>query len=403
MKKFFIWTVFDQILVSGGNFLTIFLGAIYLSLHDQGNLIILLSFYFFCLIASIALVYAPTQSLYPKFDNNSNYIFTGFLYHILISIALILLVVVSVHSMNLSDEVHISNNFLQSFLIFVFLQQIADYGRRVSYVIYSSFVSFCLSAMLYLPRIIGLLIVEPNNLNDFLMVLIFANVIDGILVVVFIVSKKIKDALVFEKYMLKQHVLFSRNIFYSAPIGWSVAYLPTLVLGFFSGPFLVGVLGTLRGIVGVANLFVEMIEVSAISHLASKNHKGEQAYVKLFFQRLIVGFTISWLIVFFLIYNFYRYGAEFVAPEFHEYQSIFLMLCLVYFIYFYGRMHVLYLRVFFNTKAEFYNSKVALVSTLLSFPLIYVFDIIGAASVLIVAQLFALFFTFKRYGLNVTA
>lgn len=397
MKRSLVWTALDQALVSGGNFLTIFLGAIYLSLHDQGNFIVLLSFYFFCLIASISLVYAPVQTVYPRLNGNPNYIYTGLVYHLLLSLGLIVTVVIAINGMNYSALISISSDSIKYFMAFILFQQIADYGRRLSYVFFNSFVAFNLSAFLYIPRILSLYLVKPADLDSALMILIASNVLIAVVVTAFILLKKIKQGLIFEIALLKQHMLFSKNIFYSAPIAWTVAYTPTLVLGFFSGPVLVGVLGTLRSIVGVSNFFVEMIEVSVISQLASRKQNGEIAYVKKYFVNLIIFFSALWLVLFLLVVLFYNEGISFVGDDFRQYRPIFLLLCVGYLIYFFARIHVLYFRVFYHTETELYNSRVALVTTCFLFPLIYLFDITGAASVYVLSQLSSLLFTLKKF------
>lgn len=401
MKKYFIWTALDQALVSGGNFLTIFLGAIFLTLSDQGHLIVLYSFYFFCLIISISLVYAPIQSVYPKLDENSNYKFTAFLYHILISLLLIMVVIAGIQGMSLSAALSISMDSVLYFIAFLFLQQMADYGRRVAYVFYNPKVAFFLSTFLYVPRIGLFMILKPSELDSVLLLLVSTSAFNAFIIILYTGVEKVRSSLSFEKNLLLQHINFSRNIFYSAPIGWSVAYSPTLVLGFFSGPVLVGVLGTLRSIVGLANFFVEMIEVSVISHLASRKHKGEERYVQKFFKSLIILFSIFWLVLLVASIELYDFGIAFIDDEFKQYRNIFLLLCVSYIVYFYARMHVLYFRVFYDTKPEFYNSKVALISTIVLFPLIYAFDIVGAASVFIIAQLLALIFTVNKFRLEV--
>jgi O-antigen/teichoic acid export membrane protein len=277
----------------------------------------------------------------------------------------------------------------------------ADYGRRVAYVFYNPKVALFLSTFLYVPRIVLFVILKPSDLDSVLLLLVSTSALNAFIIIVYTWIEKVRSSLSFEKNLLLQHISFSRNIFYSAPIGWSVAYSPTLVLGFFSGPVLVGVLGTLRSIVGLANFFVEMIEVSVISHLASRKHKGEEQYVQKFFRSLIILFSICWLVLLAASIELYDFGIAFVDDEFKQYRNIFLLLCVSYIVYFYGRMHVLYFRVFYDTKPEFYNSRVALVATVLLFPLIYAFDIVGAAVVFILSQAFALTFTVKKFGLKV--
>lgn len=401
MKRYYLWTVLDQATVSAGNFLTILLGAIYLSISDQGNFIVLLSLYFFCLVISIALVYAPTQSVYPKSEDNQNYIYTIFVYHWCLSIILALIVFLALGAINFSSLISIPQDSVIYFTTFIFLQQLADYGRRGAYVFSNASVAFCFSVFLYIPRVVALIVVQPAHLEDVLLVLVYASAIDAFCITVYMIYKKIKRRLVFDRHILIEHIRFSRNILYSAPVGWAVAYAPTLVLGFSSGPALVGILGTLRSIVGLANFFVEMIEVSVIAYLSSQNHKGASEYVKRFFRNLIFWFSISWLVFFVIIFQFYDFGISLIREDLLEHRWVFLMLFVSYALYFFGRMHILFFRVFCNTEPELYYAIASLVVALIALPLIYKFDIVGAALVYILIPFVSFLITFQKFKLKV--
>jgi O-antigen/teichoic acid export membrane protein len=401
MKKHFIWTALDQAMVSGGNFLTIFLGAIYLPITDQGNLIVLLSFYFFCLVMSVSLVYAPVQSIYPKLDDSQNYIYTSFLYHSILSVALAGIALLALNIMNLSALMSISGDSTVYFIAFILLQQLADYGRRTSYVFFNSFVALCFSFFVYIPRILAFIIVQPADLDDVLIILVCTSAISAVSIAIYIFYLKKLKKLLFDSSALKQHAEFSRNIVYSAPMGWSVGYLPTLMLGFFSGPVLVGILGTLRSVVGLANFFIEMIEVSVIAELSSKAHNGQKKHVQEFFMKLVLLFSFSSLVILWIIFKNYELAARLVNEDFLNFGTIFIMLCTAYIFYFYGRMYVLYFRVFQNTKPELYYSMWSFLVVVLSIPVIYMFDITGSAMVYIIVPLSSLFFTVKKYKLNV--
>lgn len=397
MKKYYFWSALDQIIVSGGNFLTIFIAAFYLSLNDQGNFIILLSFYFFSLIMSISLVYSPMQAIYPKTKDKYDYIYTSFLYHILLSLVFVAVSLLATKAMNSFGLIKIPTTTAFYFSIFIFLQQLSDYARRSSYVFINAFVAFCFSAFLYISRISLLLISDIHLLNDVIILLIYTSAFGAFIILSYVIYKKLKYKLQFNRTILNQHISFSKHLAYSAPIGWSIAYMPTLLLGLVSGPVLAGVLGTMRSLTGIANSFVEVIEVSVIAHLSKSHHTNKSAHIKTTFQILIFIFIVFWIIIFGLASEFYNTVISYFNKEFIAYSSILMLLWLAYLFYFLGRIHILYCRLLSITEAEFYNSIVSLITVVMFLPLIFFFEIKGAAIVYILSALFGALFTLKKY------
>lgn len=397
MKKYYFWSALDQIIVSGGNFLTIFIAAFYLSLYDQGNFIVLLSFYFFSLIMSISLIYAPMQAIYPKINYNTDYIFTSFLYHILLSLLFVTVGFLATKAISSSGLIKISTNTAFYFSIFIFLQQLSDYARRSSYIFMNAFVAFSFSALLYISRITLLLVSEITILDDVIILLIYTSALGAFIIFSYVLYYKFKEDLHFNITILNQHITFSKHIAYSAPIGWSIAYIPTLFLGFISGPALAGILGTMRSLTGVANSFVEIIEVSVLAHLSKSHYKNETAYVKTTFQILIFVFVVFWVIIAGLVFEFYSTVISYFNKEFLAYSYILMLLWLAYLFYFLGRIHILYCRLLSITEAEFYNSTVSLIIVIIFLPLIFFFDIQGAALIYVFTAFFGTIFTLKKY------
>lgn len=400
MTKKLTWTALDQVLVSGGNFLTVLLGAIYLSLSDQGNFVILLSFYFFCLVFSIALVYAPSQSAYPNASQKSTYSYTLFLYHCFITVVLMLIVVLIVFIMNASSQLTITNETIVLFAVFLLLQQLADFSRRTSYVFFSPIAALFCSGTLYIPRILAFLLIQPSSLNEIILLLVYTSIPSAIVLALYIIKTRLKESIFFDLEVLTFHIKFSRNIFLSAPVGWSVAYVPVLTVGYISGPVIVGILGTLRSIVGVANVLVEMIEVAAIPYLNSIKNKKYEGYIEDFLKRIASIFSIIALMAIGIVYNFYEQGAQLINKDYINYKDVFLMLCFAYLLYFYSRIYILYYRMIYNTKPEVFYSLIVLISTILTLPLISLYGINGAGAVYILAPIAGLAITFHKFRLT---
>jgi O-antigen/teichoic acid export membrane protein len=391
MIKYYSWSVLDQIAVSSGNFLTIFLGAMLLGLEDQGILVFLLTFYFFVLVMSISLVYAPIQNIYPRLQCGLIYIYSAFLYHLLLSVVIILCVFLLITSISSFSSFEITNEVLILFLIYIFFQQIADFIRRVSYVFLNPKYSFLFSFLLYIPRIAVLMFLMPHNLEDYVNFLLVATLVSTLVILLLFFKEIFRfGSLKFDLSCLYEHVKFSKNIAYSAPMGWLVGYLPTVLLGIFSGPVLMGILGTFRSFIGVANVLVEMIEVSLIPKLVQYYQSGKSELVNRIFIYVVAIFVCFSAIAMSIVYISFDFVVSMINENYVKYMDIFLILIGAYVFYFLSRMYVLYFRVSSVTSVEVKFSLLSIITMFSLIPLIYYFDIVGAACVFLLTPLIAI-------------
>jgi len=402
MIKYYSWSVFDQITVSSGNFLTIFLGAIFLSLENQGILVFLLVFYFFVLVMSISLVYAPIQNLYPGHKEKFIYIYSAFLYHLFLSLVFIICVALLILFISSISNFGVEKEVLILFLSFVLFQQIADFVRRVSYIFLTPKLSFLFSFLVYVPRIGLLIFLMPSSLHDYISFLFTATLVSSIVILMFFLRELFRSGILrFQLSSLYEHIKFSRNIVYSAPIGWLAAYYPTVLLGVVSGPVLMGVLGTFRSLIGVANVLVEVIEVSLIPKLVQEYTAGNSEFVNRVFLFLICGFVILSMFGVMIVYASFESVVSKVNVSYLEYMNVFFILIGAYVSYFFFRIYILYFRVKFITSVEIKLALLSIVTTILLTPLIYYFDIFGAAIIYLLAFLVPLIlFSTYQYSIR---
>jgi len=374
-----ILPLLDQIVVSGGNFLTILLCAKLLTLGDQGSLIVSFSLYMALLLFSIALVYSGIPILYKKMSDPKKYFYSATLFHTAITLLFLTLLAIIYKPLVWYFDYNITYQTFGICLLFIFFQQYADFARRTAYVISSHTIAFFYSFVTYVPRIIALYVIQPHTLSEVFIILSATATVPFFFIFVQTIYLIRQEKLNIDLEMLKQHLTFSKNIIQTVPIGWSMAYLPIFAIGVFSGSAAVAIIGTFKTITNAANVFVEVIEVTYITQWHDIfQHKGEQALKKKIMETTF-NFTIFWIFGIVAIYVGYDHLIEILGNSYEGYLSILLILWGSYLAYFYGRMYVLYHRILSNTQIERDYAILGFIVTIASMYIIYRFGLIGAA------------------------
>lgn len=266
----------DQVLVSGGNFLTIAICAHVLPLSEQGKFTYIFASYMALLLLNMAGIFQGAAVRAPAQERVS-YKISLARWQLLQ--ALLLSFIVCVAWFWVGNVFGWQATATEAGLLFAFLvmQQLADFDRRSAYIFSGIKRAICSSAALYPIRIIGLLIIRPDTVSQVLMVLIVSAFIPAVLTLLTIGKSRDGSAQTWT-LSIKEHLTYSRLFIAGAPLSWLWSYIPTFMLGVMHGKEQVALLSSIRGICGMANVLMEQIEIKVVADWARVHH-GEGAHV----------------------------------------------------------------------------------------------------------------------------
>ena len=382
VKKIFgNWTVFDQALVSGGNFLLIVICAQKLSVEDQGILIYVVSIYYFILFLNIALYTAGSAVTNAKKTTYENKIYYNILAKSQILSALII-------SFILYPVIYYINEYyawglgyfdISMLLIFIFFQQLSDFYRRSAYIFFAAKIAAISSLLLYLPRVVALSMIERNNPDQVYMIL----ALSSLLPVMLLINELSRSKVQFVKNIrvLVEHFYFSRILVVSSLLSWFWSFIPLYVLGFYRGTESVAILGSVRSVVNFVNVFLEQIEISFAAKLPHLFINGPKKSIRNFILKL-VGAALAFWFIGFIVFSFYggRILGFILGENYFTYGAILLILWGSVLGYFLSRIISIYSRSKFNKKTEYFGSIASVLAAILvTPPLVRSFGVNGAA------------------------
>lgn len=263
----------DQILVSGGNFLTIAICAHALPLAEQGKFTYVFASYMALLLLNVAGVFqgaavrAPTQ-------NHSAY--RTVLARLQLLMAVVLSLTVGGLWLLAGNVFGWQPTVAEAGMVvaFLVLQQLADFDRRAAYVFSSTRRAIFSSAILYPLRILCLIIIQPGTVSQVLIILIVSALIPAALTAFAACCSRRANAKSWTSSVM-EHLTYSRLFIAGAPLGWLWAYIPLFMLGVMHGKEQAALLGSIRGISNIANVLMEQIETKVVADWARIRHGVE--------------------------------------------------------------------------------------------------------------------------------
>jgi O-antigen/teichoic acid export membrane protein len=266
---------FDQILVSGGNFLTIAICAHALPLAEQGKFTYVFASYMALLLINVAGIFQGAAVRAPVQDNS----YQTSLARLQLLQALLLSLLVSVVWGGIGNIFGWQATLTEAWLFFLFLvvQQLSDFDRRAAYIFFGTKRAVYSSISLYPIRIIGLLVVQPETVSQVLWVLILSALVPAIPSLLTASRRKSADAPSWA-CATKNHLAYSRLFIAGAPLGWLWSYIPVFMLGTMHGKEQAALLASIRGISNIANVLMEQLETKVVADWARLHH-GEGARV----------------------------------------------------------------------------------------------------------------------------
>ena len=391
-------SIFDQVLVSGGNFLTIAICAHTLSLSEQGKFTYVFASYLAVLLLNVAGIFqgAAVRAPGQKYKE-----YCAVLARMQLVQAVMISLFVCGAWWQAGEALGWESNSTEIFLFlgFLILQQLADFDRRTAYIFSSSKRAFISSLFLYPIRITGLLILDPDTVSQVLVIMIFSSVLPALATILLIVRERVVDSWL---HYTKEHLKYSRLFIIGAPMGWLWSYIPVFILGTIHGKESAALLASIRGISNIANVFMEQIETKVVVDWARLQHQEDSDAVTHAVSRLYKISLIFWILTMVIIWIFGREIVDMTLGRLYTpYWYLLAIAWLGYGIYFIARIAGIEHRTKGVNKIEFVGNvsgvSVALVAGSLLIP---GFGLNGAAwtYVLIAATMLTSQQLLVRYG-----
>lgn len=380
MPKNLLFSLSDQIFVSGGNFLTLVICANGLTVSGQGKLSYVIICYMALALFNIASIFNGASVLINEQSNKEKYRKILFVYQVLAALFTSALLTSALFFAGNYIGWKIESVELILVALFLFTQQIVDFDRRIKYICENEKSALLSSVRVYPVRIILLTIFLPSSIKEALELLVLANLFASILVI-------IKQSSHVTKYFSREsvtvilaHLKFSKLIILSALMGWLWSYLPTIFLGYFYGKGLVGILVTLRSITNVANVLMEQVETVSSVVFARKAYKHGEDELGSAVTKILISGTGIWVCGVIVLY-FFGHGIvlNMLGQEYANYSGLLVIMWLGFGIYFIARVFAIKYRSLKNLKIEFLSGLSSLLMALVCIPLISQYSIVGTA------------------------
>lgn len=301
-----ILTLFDQIIVSGSNFLISILILRYLGIEEFG----VFSFFWLIIlfIGSIqqSLIISPLFSNSPKYKLSNLNLFYGNIF--IQQITLIIITILAFYLFSklfdfVSSEYDLIKYFYALSLLIVFFQ-LYNFFRKLHYSRNLFFNIFIIDLIIYL---IFFIILIYYNLNNSLNLLIVLKILTFIFIMGTLLSFKLYKYFKFKKKLffkiIKENWSISSWLVLSNIIQWFSANLWLINIGLILGPFYLGIIRACQTILNISNLLFQTLEnlyAQRISLIFQNKGKLEMNnYIsKLNLKGLFITILLSFLIYF---------------------------------------------------------------------------------------------------------
>lgn len=375
LKRYY--SFLDQILVSGGNFLTIALCAHFLPLDEQGKFIYVFSSYIGLVLLNVSGIFQGAAVRAPLRD--SAYI--SVLAKLQIYSAFLMAALVGIVWFFVGPYLGWTLTFYDSVLIiaYLFLQQLTDFTRRSSYIFSDPKYALLSSLLTYPLRLLVLFLVVPQTIDGVLLILIVSCVVSAGMAIKEFNRYKMNFSKWREQAM--EHLNYSKLFIAGSFLSWFWAYAPVFILGMLQGKAAAALLASIRGISSIANIFIEQLETKAAADWSRQYHKEGADSVKKSISKinkLALGF---WLLVMLIVLIFNESIVRVIlGSQYLPYSNILIIAWVGYGVFYVTRIHGITHRTFGNNRIEFIAGISGLLAAVLgSYWLIPQFQVEGAA------------------------
>lgn len=386
--------LFDQAVVSGGNFIQVVLLVRMLGVENFGFFSILyLVVLFFASIAQ-ASINSPMMSIAPKLTQKRRRAFYGscMVLSIMLPLLFIALSSLAIPFITLPQGIN-KNDIVLYFFLFALTHSLNEFFRRLLFSDGKAKMGLTIDIVRYSVSLVALYIVGKElNVTTVLLILALANTVS--------IATAIASSLNITT-SLKELIVSMRRIFQSgkwlgaaSTLHFFTEYFFVLVSGYLLGMAEVGAMRAAQNLIGVLNPILMALEnfipTNATRKYLENGLKGLNNYLKR--MAIIIGAFYILIVLFITIPAKFWITLVF-TPELAEYSYVLQAFGVVYLIFFAKNM----IGIWFRTKEltiNVFHSLVlgALLSFLIAFPLIYAYGIAGAMTGIILTHASILIF-----------
>lgn len=379
MSKLFL-SLTDQFLVSGGNFLTIAIGAYILPFSEQGKLAYVLSVYMATVLFNVAAFFAVAPVVKHEVAAPNCYRDALFRWQAILAVITALAITSILHfwGEHIGWEVSISENVL--LMLFLCLQQLADFKRRAAYV-FDGIAEACQASFWTYGLRIGLLIIlHPLTILEVLTILAAGATISAIAAVL-----KSRKGIRFlkggeQKAMINLHLRLSKWSILNAPLGWTCFFFPVFIVGAIVSEKAAAILASIRSVGSAANVVLELLETYIPVWLASTKTMYGSNGLKDASYNLFRGGFILWMTGLVVIW----FGGDILirwslGQPYVQFNNILLISWLANGIHFAGRVIGLHYRTAKDMRVELLGSIGGIIGLVMAIPVIRKYELEGAA------------------------
>ncbi len=293
-----IYTIADQMLVSGGNFLVIAIALNYLTSVDFGYFTYGYSVYVVVSMVMSAFIFQPVSIMYPEIDEGSEFISRLRALNLIIVVAVGFIVCGLLYLFLLASSTLIEFVFLFLFIVF---QQIADFSRKISYITHDASSAFGRSILVYPIRLLLLVLVTVDSTTELYIVLLISTLLSSSIELKFILESKIDKHVLYA--MFGQLCRQSRWLLANTPLVVIWGRAPIFLLGETVGVVQAGVFMAIRNLMNIANVPLEMLETKVSATLGRTIKSNNKEYLNTLRSILIVG-VITWCTGLYVLVNY---------------------------------------------------------------------------------------------------
>lgn len=257
----------DQLLVSGGSFLTIAICAHKLSLVEQGKLGYVFALYMATIVIQGTLIHNWASVQFPRRNNPQRYHQSLVLMGGGLALATALLLCVAMYWLAITAGWLVAFKTLALLFTYLMLQQAVDFFRKAAYYAHQQEMAMWISAMMYPLRIVLLLLTAVSSIDDVLIISMATCVLP---LIWFVRMPRTEQRYPLNKLMRigLRHLKGSTQLGVMAVLTWTWNYIPVFFLGALHGTAAVALLVSLRSLSNLFNVVLEVLETSFASKFA---------------------------------------------------------------------------------------------------------------------------------------
>lgn len=371
--------------MSAGNFLIIALGARFLPVAGQAELVYLYAAYVGLVFLNIAAVFAVAPVVRNEAASLPGYRRELFRLQAVLAVGMAILVMLFFELAGDWLDWTISVPEALALLVFLIVQQFADFYRRAGYVFDHVPASAAMSLAGLLLRVGVLLALRPSTVGEFVLVL-GLTALPGCLAEFSLQWRGRNQRQ--QAGLLREHLRLCRWSMANAPSLWGNKNMPIYMTAALASKEAAAVLGSVRAIANFINVLLELLDTKVPAWLAQKVRDSGQQVLRYSSLRLLFLGGVIWLGGLLGMLAFGEQAVALILGEtYRPYAFILPIAWTANGLFFAGRVVGLHYRMAKDSFAEFVGSLGGAAALVLCVPVVAGFGVWGGAWAFVAAQL----------------